>query len=186
VEKEHRELVMNQRDSLNGKKWEEAQNRGDLSKLLYLLTMLTLLPTAANAGPDLPRPLAAPELPSLKQLMEKASRQLIMPPFEYDKPFEGKLIVTEVPNKEEVRIECGLPEPKLACAFPRPHKNECEIIVAPEEHILRDGYLPAIVMRHEIGHCNGWSEKHEHSRVPTSEELFAIARTMAAKGLSEK
>ena len=162
------------------------RRRAVIFRTCYSLTLLALLPTAANAGPDLPRPLAAPELPSLKQLMEKASRQLIMPPFEYDKPFEGKLIVTEVPNKEEVRIECGLPEPKLACAFPRPHKNECEIIVAPEEHILRDGYLPAIVMRHEIGHCNGWSEKHEHSRVPTSEELFAIARTITAKGLSEK
>jgi hypothetical protein len=181
VEKGHRELVMNQRDLIEAKSTRRRKIVVDLSKLPYLLTMLTLLPTAANAGPELPRPLAAPELPSLKQLMEKASRQLIMPPFEYDRPFEGKLIVTEAPSKEEVRIDCGLPEPKLACAFPRPHKNECEIIVAPEEHILRDGYL-----RHEIGHCNGWSEKHEHSRVPTSEELFAIARTMAAKGLSEK
>jgi hypothetical protein len=158
----------------------------NLLRALYSLTLLSLMPTVANTGPDLPRPLAAPEMPSLGQLIEKAKRQLILPPAEFDKPYEGKLIVTELPNKEEVRIDCGLPEPKLACAFPRPHKSECEIIVAPEEHILRDGYLPAIVMRHEIGHCNGWSEKHEHSRFPTSEELFAIARTITAKGLSEK
>jgi len=77
------------------------RRRAVIFRTCYSLTLLALMPTVANAGPDLPRPLATPELPSLKQLIEKASRQLIMPPLQYDKPYAGKLIVTEVPTRKK-------------------------------------------------------------------------------------
>src|SRR5262245_29405390 len=33
---------------------------------------------------------------------------------------------------------------------------ECKIYLASEDQIIKAGYTVNIVMRHEIGHCNGW------------------------------
>jgi hypothetical protein len=45
----------------------------------------------------------------------------------------------------------GLPESGHGWRFMR---------TRPKEIVRAAGYIPAIVLRHEIGHCNGWPKEH--------------------------
>lgn len=51
----------------------------------------------------------------------------------------------------------------LGCA-PLITKERCEIVVANDDIIKAQGWTFPIVVRHEIGHCNGWSKDHPGAR----------------------
>jgi hypothetical protein len=107
----------------------------------------------------------------------------VLPPLKYDHPFNGRLKVTELKDVQEVFGACRLvwsylpnsditkiiPVRAVACAvMPPVLKPEyvgigCLIYRPPDLEIWESGITPNILMRHEIGHCNGW-RNHEGMR----------------------
>jgi hypothetical protein len=76
------------------------------------------------------------------------------PPEEYDHPYEGKLLISRENEQETMRLVCSRTSgrPVVACAMN--WGGECVIKLARE----RDMTVSLdVVLRHEIGHCNGWS-----------------------------
>ena len=89
-----------------------------------------------------------------------------MPPDQYDKPYEGRLIINPVETKEDeqqLRETCRNAEVPLACAVVW-SKTLCEIMMMPDEVLRAAGWDPAIVRRHEMAHCNGWPADHKGGR----------------------
>jgi hypothetical protein len=42
--------------------------------------------------------------------------------------------------------------------------QQCAIVMAPDDVITKAGFPPALVLRHEIAHCNGWPADHRGAR----------------------
>jgi hypothetical protein len=116
----------------------------------------------------------------------------ILPPVQYDYPYEGKVYVNRMLQGSAVYTFCGAPQEDdalLACAHAWP--KHCTLTVAPEsvfkEYLNRLWYrygsgiitlplLKEVVIRHEHGHCNGWLGKHMGMRTydgPLSETARA-------------
>jgi hypothetical protein len=118
----------------------------------------------------LPKPkpfILPPELDSYPpDLMARARRVTALPPVEYDKPYEGRLIVTRAESQDGVRELCSRAVFRghaLGCAR-RLEEGVCEIVLGSDKTIKAVGVIPAIVFRHERGHCNGWGSDHKGAR----------------------
>jgi hypothetical protein len=91
-----------------------------------------------------------------------------LPPLEYDRPYSGTLTI-ERGDKDFMEKNC--PKSPLfvipvACAyFPNgPSVPQCHIIIANDD-ILKQMQRPYnLVLRHEVGHCNGWPKDHVGAR----------------------
>lgn len=92
------------------------------------------------------------------------------PPAKYDHPFNGVMRVDHdvaacikmrplVPG--EIRLGCTDRRSKTADA-----KDLCIVHMLPEEELKRYGASSERLLRHNIGHCNGWPDDHS---VPSSE-----------------
>jgi len=104
----------------------------------------------------------------------------VLPPFEFDHPFDGNLQIFRV---EAERIPYVCPRTAdpitLGCMKhfqpdPGAPRGSCHVILAPDEVIEAAGWTPEIVLRHEIGHCNGW-KTHDGARplsIPEIEKLL--------------
>lgn len=91
-------------------------------------------------------------------------RWKLMPPAEYDHPYAGRLTVTRVDSQAKVRELCTNAQfhPQVgALACSRRVDSDCFIIIAPDDVILKAGFPPDVIKRHEIAHCNGWSGEHK-------------------------
>ena len=91
-----------------------------------------------------------------------------LPPIQYDNPFDGRLIVEVLPyfyvskacgrvNINDKRFE--------ACArlfVDGMNKKACKIIYPRLEDVGSECFVNLI--RHETGHCNGWTGEHENAR----------------------
>src|SRR5262245_36134770 len=112
------------------------------TKMKRLALILSLLASTAHAGADLP-------------------------PEEYDKPYWGTLTIEQDVPQDQIRAACvggKLPTAfALACSF-KIMVGRCHIMIAPEADIKARGYAVDTVMRHEIGHCNGWPADHRGGR----------------------
>ena len=78
------------------------------------------------------------------------------PPPEFDHPYSGTLSIERLPQRQVV-LECikltGLySATMLGCAWVK--DGHCEVITIDR---TTRGATPRAVLRHEIGHCNGWS-----------------------------
>jgi hypothetical protein len=84
-----------------------------------------------------------------------------LPPLEYDHPYTGKLHIIRA-DKNLLLKKCsaplGLGADQLACADPS--ENECVIFLASNDILEITGWSEEILLRHEIGHCNGWPGNH--------------------------
>jgi hypothetical protein len=139
----------------------------------YLQPAIINPPTTFVRTPDpvpLPKPkpfILPPELDSYPPgLMARARRIRALPPVEYDKPYEGRLIVTRAESQDGVRELCSgavFRGHALGCRR-RLEEGECEIVLASDETIKAVGVIPAVVFRHERGHCNGWGSDHKGAR----------------------
>jgi hypothetical protein len=89
-----------------------------------------------------------------------------LPPEEFDRPFEGRVVIQEAINSEEVRKLCHavFTMVPLGCSYRMPSIKWCAIVKVPDDQIRAAGYDPDIFMRHEIGHCNGWPATHKGAR----------------------
>jgi hypothetical protein len=148
--------------------------------LTILAAAVALMPQPANAQLDKsPGSWSAPAKPdvlSLEQLraerdryraMERtqaALRPIALPPVEFDKPYTGQVVVTKWDNYDLVRLMCKDIPNALACSYRVYNTSNpavstsCLIMLGPATH------NDPRALRHEIGHCNGWSEKHEGAR----------------------
>ena len=79
-------------------------------------------------------------------------RPPLIPPKRFDHPFKGKL-VEHLGDIQEVQMWCatmyGKPFPYLVEGCALPMGTRCEV-----------AFTRKAVRRHEIAHCNGWSEHH--------------------------
>jgi hypothetical protein len=97
----------------------------------------------------------------------------VLPPKEYDKPYTGALIVVYARDQDHVRELC--PDVKfvgaaIACAIR--WEGSCFVAIAPDADIIAAGATHWLVMRHEMGHCNGW-RGHSGARSWLAELPFA-------------
>lgn len=89
-----------------------------------------------------------------------------MPPKKYDHPFDGKLTITEV-EYGTARAFCrknynSASMAKYGCATLY-EDGSCHIVVSKQSS-KNPGYRKSQVLRHEIGHCNGWPANHPNAR----------------------
>jgi hypothetical protein len=149
----------------------------DLAKRSVLAAMsLFLCCTAASAGGSLSDQLFGPHegedplaylLRTNKEsdkrleqvrLHDLLRKRLVLPPVEFDHPYEGNLIEVRA-DKDEIASSC--PEiSRLGCAW-RINSQWCRIVIANDDIIEAAGLTFEIVRRHEIGHCNGWPGDHQ-------------------------
>ena len=103
----------------------------------------------------------------------------ILPPAEFDRPYTGQFYVTYAGSKADVRDLCKRPADPygLACSYAM--GKTCWIIIAPKEDIEAQGLTMEITMRHEIGHCNGWSQEHKGSRLIDWHRTSETGKVMA-------
>jgi hypothetical protein len=96
-----------------------------------------------------------------------AQAQNVIPPEEFDHPFGGTTRVWRSSDQAEIKAKCP------PSAFPyhlgcggKSATGQCHILMADDETIRKHGWTPEIVLRHEIGHCNGWPPNHKGARKP--------------------
>jgi len=93
--------------------------------------------------------------------------KLIIPPAQYDQPFQGTVVEVTVEDIKDMAIACA-PNPlaatAVACAarvdrpeyaFPR-----CYINYGPEWYRKRNRMSLDVVRQQKIAHCNGWPQTH--------------------------
>ena len=87
----------------------------------------------------------------------------ILPPAEFDKPYDGDLTIKIVNTLVELEIACRVKNDKmLGCAF---HNEKSCVIYLLEDSVMRQrGWNTGLLLRHEIGHCNGWPGWHPDQR----------------------
>ena len=98
-----------------------------------------------------------------KQPTAPAMKPVALPPVEFDREYKGQLVVTKFNDYSLIRMICKDVPTAIACSY-RTYKIatgapiSCLIMLGPAAHDDERA------LRHEIGHCNGWSEKHEGAR----------------------
>jgi hypothetical protein len=103
------------------------------------------------------KPAAIPGTPTLPA-------RIMLPPPKCDGPYMGgQLIITKWNDYSLIRMICKDTPNPIACSYKTYEIASgklisCLVMVGPVAH---DN---ALVLRHEIGHCNGWSDKHEEAR----------------------
>lgn len=87
------------------------------------------------------------------------------PPARYDHAYTGKLLLKKLPQasmqkacrqlfaKYGLRDTTSMQQHGCAKSFP----DRCIVIITDEAYM---GATPEAVLRHELGHCNGWSGEH--------------------------
>lgn len=83
-----------------------------------------------------------------------------LPPARYDRPFRGHIIVQDLPGPEANMI-CEAHKNSRSgsvagCSFLELRGTVCHVIINRHAH-----YDRAKLIRHEVAHCNGWSQAHE-------------------------
>jgi hypothetical protein len=116
-----------------------------------LIALLALTATAAANEDLLFQPVIKP--------------QAVLPPPEYDRPYDGRVVIIRAKSAEELRQRCGTLS-YVACArwTLRPDvPKTCIIVLAANA----EATAPLeIITRHERAHCNGWPALHPGARAP--------------------
>lgn len=92
------------------------------------------------------------------------------PPWYFDYPYQGNLEVTYKPSPDLVHVACtsgplGVKDTPLgfkvrACAFSYNEGKNCDIILPAKRFYTNEAWQS--IVRHELGHCNGWNGKHNN------------------------
>jgi hypothetical protein len=125
----------------------------------YAMLITTRSAGAQNITVPAVKPNAGVIVPKLKQYM-------ILPPVQYDRYYEGDLTIMMVKDVDDLRAACGLNRQAypnvLACSIQRP--RACLIILVDDEVMRKRGWTTGLLLRHEMGHCNGWPGDHPGER----------------------
>ena len=82
-------------------------------------------------------------------------------PPEFDKPYEGYLILKRPATEEEVKAHCPYDVLyHIACASTAWDGRVCAVFIVADEVLAKYGLKLEGVLRHEIGHCLGWPKDH--------------------------
>jgi hypothetical protein len=79
-----------------------------------------------------------------------------LPPAEYDKPFNGELEIQRFATSEDIQRVCKGEGVGIACSARAVDGTKCWIFVVANNVIEKREYSLATILRHELGHCNGW------------------------------
>lgn|SRR5262249_6737494 len=120
------------------------------------LIIKTLLTTAAAILVALSPVMAATSPPTARRVIYHITT---LPPAQYDKPFEGQLEIQRFSSSEDLLRICKGEGIGVACSARLADGTKCWMFIATDKIIEKRGYTLAIVLRHELGHCNGW--KHD-------------------------
>jgi hypothetical protein len=128
----------------------------------------TVVPQTYPGAP--PRPTVVPQpTPTVGVVGGRGGPQKLkfIPPEEFDRPYTaGPIVMIEAKDQAHVKQLC--PDfkfewgPALACTYMQ--GATCRITLAAYPVITAAGYDPALVLRHEMGHCNGWGADHKGAR----------------------
>jgi hypothetical protein len=89
----------------------------------------------------------------------------IMPPAQYDVPYTGTLRIWRVASgKDLLTYYCPTANTRVGCAHPWPKFNSCDIYIVNDILIKAHNTIFSVVLRHELGHCNGWPAAHPNPR----------------------
>lgn len=92
-----------------------------------------------------------------------AHAQTAPPPY-YDRPYLGRLTVDTVPTQRALAEVCPAAAARtpnlIGCAKRNHEGTDCRIILVSDSLIIALGSTRARIMRHELGHCNGWPADH--------------------------
>src|SRR5262245_61016927 len=101
--------------------------------------------------------LTAPDKASPQQITQPVMREYIprqsniLPPVEYDHQYEGDLTIKMVPTLADLYRACSV--------YNNPVLLACSYRYASD--VMRErGWNTGLLLRHEIGHCNGWPGDH--------------------------
>jgi len=90
-----------------------------------------------------------------------ALQERYLPPKEFDRPFDGVLIIKHM-IKADLQRECrdGI-KPGRGAALACTRRNydgygTCTIWTLTDDELEKAGWDPTIIRRHELGHCHGW------------------------------
>jgi hypothetical protein len=97
-----------------------------------------------------------------------AQAQRVIPPEEYDHPYDGPVKIWRSADQDYIKSKCpaSIFPYHLGCGGRKSATGECHILMADDDTIRKHGWTPEIVLRHEIGHCNGWPSDHKGARKP--------------------
>ena len=118
----------------------------------------TPIPPPAPAAIPIPPERLAP-IPAMMPILPRVA----LPPTEFDRPYAGKLTVLKEDHYAFIRHVCRDTPNALACSY-RTYDSvsgetlSCLIMLGPVAHNDEQ------VLRHEMGHCNGWPGDHPGAR----------------------
>src|SRR5262245_22654434 len=127
-------------------------------------TAVTLTGGTAYKAGQLPLPFTPADMWAYTVLQDHP-----LPPLEYDHPYQGPVVVYRAADQEDMRQKCNrtdLPPfiPIFGCSWAANDKHPCLIVVGDDATITKWGWTRNIVLRHEVGHCNGWPQDHGGKR----------------------
>jgi hypothetical protein len=96
-----------------------------------------------------------------------------LPPAQYDVPYTGELTIWTVQSRSDILQYCS--KEKIlevqaswsgnACTHVNQNKKwGCHIYMLSDKAVKAEGRNPTIILRHELGHCNGWGRDHAGGR----------------------
>lgn len=90
----------------------------------------------------------------------------LLPPEEFDHPFDGHVSVWIATQDAIRRHHCPRATFNLGVALACMQKvaGTCYIFKVTDDELKQLGLDPDVVMRHEVGHCNGWGPDHRGAR----------------------
>ena len=88
------------------------------------------------------------------------------PPAEYDHYYEGDLTIKIVDSLKELQNLCQLDGKNLLACTTRNHSS-CIIVMVKDEIMRQRSWTTGMLLRHEMGHCNGWGADHSGERTVT-------------------
>lgn len=91
----------------------------------------------------------------LLALTTPAFARIPLPPKQYDRPYHGRLIIVDL-SWAEMQRRCGGPTWNCYGYTHGDQGGTCTIYVTSRNYRL---------IRHEVGHCNGWDANHHGERV---------------------
>src|SRR5262245_57117399 len=135
-----------------------------MKSLFTLATALVLVwasTEAADAQNNLSNLLFPP--PTGVLIKPPKPKYMILPPVQYDKYYEGDLTIRIVQTLDELLAACrGTNRMWLACSMV--YEKNCIIYMLPDETTRKHGWTTGLLLRHEMGHCNGWRGDHPGER----------------------
>jgi hypothetical protein len=110
----------------------------------------------------------------------KSPVYMILPPVVYDHHYDGDLTIRIVATLEELYAICQLDKPHMLACSAR-NGRSCVIVMVADEIMRRRNWNTGLLLRHEIGHCNGWPADHPDERGVSWPNSFWVAQDYRVK-----